>query len=103
MFAKRFFYVCAGLLCLAIAYHLGARNAGAQSGSMVSGFAAEGTGIDPNRANGMFSVMTPNGDIFARYMDSGGGGGSLRYVGNFWDGTTPTQQSTFGSVKARYR
>lgn len=27
MFTKRFFYVCAGLLCLAIAYHLGAKNA----------------------------------------------------------------------------
>jgi hypothetical protein len=30
MFAKRFFYVCAGLLCLAITYHLGARNATAK-------------------------------------------------------------------------
>ena len=28
--AKRFFYVCAGILCLAFAYHLGARNAIAQ-------------------------------------------------------------------------
>ena len=31
MFAKRFFYVCAGLLCLALAYHLGATNAAAQA------------------------------------------------------------------------
>jgi hypothetical protein len=31
MFAKRFFYACAGLLCLAVAYHLGAARAGAQS------------------------------------------------------------------------
>ena len=28
--AKRFFFVCAGILCLAFAYHLGARNATAQ-------------------------------------------------------------------------
>jgi len=28
--AKRFMYVCAGLLCLAIAYHLGANSANAQ-------------------------------------------------------------------------
>ena len=28
--AKRFFYVCAGILCLAFAYHLGARSAIAQ-------------------------------------------------------------------------
>ena len=29
--AKRFFYVCAGILCLALAYHLGATSATAQS------------------------------------------------------------------------
>ncbi len=29
--AKRFFFVCLGFLCLAIAYHLGARSADAQS------------------------------------------------------------------------
>lgn len=31
--AKRFFYTCAGILCLALAYHLGASNATAQSGT----------------------------------------------------------------------
>lgn len=31
--AKRFFYTCAGILCLAFAYHLGATNAIAQSGT----------------------------------------------------------------------
>lgn len=31
MFAKRFFYVCAGLLCLVLAYHFGAINATAQT------------------------------------------------------------------------
>ncbi len=35
--AKRFFYVCAGLLCLALSYHLGARSAVAQAGSSVTG------------------------------------------------------------------
>src|SRR5881397_3487793 len=30
MVAKRFFYVCAGLLCLALAYHLGATSARSQ-------------------------------------------------------------------------
>jgi hypothetical protein len=28
--AKRFFYTCAGILCLVLAYHLGATNATAQ-------------------------------------------------------------------------
>jgi len=31
--AKRFFYICLGILCLAFAYHLGATNATAQSGA----------------------------------------------------------------------
>ena len=31
--AKRFFFVCAGILCLVFAYHLGATNAGAQATS----------------------------------------------------------------------
>jgi len=31
--AKRFFYVCAGILCLAFAYHLGATRASAQAPS----------------------------------------------------------------------
>ncbi len=31
--AKRLFFICAGILCLALAYHLGATNATAQSGA----------------------------------------------------------------------
>ena len=31
--ARRLFFVCAGILCLALAYHLGARNATAQAGT----------------------------------------------------------------------
>jgi hypothetical protein len=31
--ARKFFYVCAGLLCLALAYHFGARSATAQGGA----------------------------------------------------------------------
>ena len=31
--AKRFFFVCAGILCIAFAYHLGALNAAAQADS----------------------------------------------------------------------
>jgi len=39
---KKFFYVCAGLLCLAAAYHLGARTARAQATGPVVGFTATG-------------------------------------------------------------
>jgi hypothetical protein len=74
MVAKRFFYVCAGILCLALAYHLGARSATAQTGAQISGFtmfwAGEGC------------VMTPNGDVYYQYGFNGG----PTYLGNFWSG-----------------
>lgn len=103
--AKVFFTVCAGLFLLALSYHLGARNAGAQQGSMVSGFTAEGINSDGNRALGHFAVITPNGDIFCRYMDTAGFGTGLTYAGNFWSGSgpTPAQRESFGAVKSRYR
>ena len=39
MLAKRFLYVCAGLLCLAVAFHLGAVSGHAQTGSTIDGAA----------------------------------------------------------------
>ena len=94
--AKRFFYICAGLLCLAISYHLGAKSAGAQAGSSVTGFAV-------NSANTYFAI-TPNGDVFASDNATLASGGPARLQGNFWGAMpTPTQQQSFGQVKARYR
>ena len=50
MLAKRFFYVCAGLVLLALTYHIGARSAEAQSGAqeiaMLSGQVVNG-GVIP--------------------------------------------------------
>ena len=62
--AKRFFYICAGLLCLALAYHLGARNATAQSGVGAGGHIKD---IRPaNDAKGdVFYVVTDADDIYA--------------------------------------
>ena len=37
MLAKRFFYVCAGLLCLTVAFHLGAVSAHGQAGIVIDG------------------------------------------------------------------
>lgn len=45
---RRFFYACAGLLCLALAYHFGARNAGAQATGQ-SGEVAVNTGTLSDR------------------------------------------------------
>lgn len=44
MLAKRFAYVCAGILCLALAYHLGASTAAAQRSGPVD---VRIVGIDP--------------------------------------------------------
>lgn len=95
--AKKFFYVCAGVFLLALSYHLGARNATAQTGSMVSGFSA----VTPEYAPCLY-VMTPNGDVYS----SCGPDFSRppNFVGNFWGGgPTPVRPETWGSVKARYR
>src|SRR5262245_56174267 len=50
MFVKRFFYVCAAILCLALSYHLGARLAGAQGNlnqetAVLTGTASDGETI----------------------------------------------------------
>ena len=97
--AKRFFYVCAGILCLAAAYNLGARSATAQQGSAVSGIAVASVGCGAE-----VFVLTPNGDVFRRPYSCGALSGSTGFVGNFWGGgPTPARQETWGSVKARYR
>jgi hypothetical protein len=98
--ARAFFYVCAGLFLLALSYHLGARNAGAQAGSMVTGFVGTGS---IGTGQGDFFVLTPNGDVYARHLMSNGANGELVYVGNFWGAPTPTQQESWGRVKSRYR
>lgn len=97
--AKRFFYVCAGLLCLALAYHLGASNASAQYGAQVTGYSC-------TNASAHF-VMTANGDLYLLNATFPGGPlptSSPQLLGNFWAGApTPVQQETFGSLKVRYR
>ena len=86
--ARTFFYVCAGLLCLAVAYHLGATSATAQApGNPV--VAAE-PGL----------VYTANGDAYAR---SGFIPSTFTFAGNVFSGPTPATRETWGGVKARYR
>ena len=81
MFAKRFFFVCAGLLCLALAYHQGARAATAQTPAPIVGFTSDAGVL----------VMAQNGDMYFRGANLGCGEGqpvcftSPPYrVGNFW-------------------
>jgi hypothetical protein len=95
MVAKRFFYVCAGLLCLAVAYHLGARGAGAQ---VVSGNPV--VAVTSGCPNYSTVVVTANGDLWgASYCSE-----TWTHVGNvFGGGPIPVKPETFGRLKARYR
>jgi len=93
--ARAFFYVCAGLLCLALAYHLGARSATAQVGSsnpVVAAFLNNGD----SRAQWAY---TANGDVYA----SGDAGRTWIHLGNVFSAPTSAAQPTWGQLKARYR
>jgi hypothetical protein len=91
--ARKFFYVCAGLLCLALAYHLGARSATAQApgNSIVAAF--------PASYPLQFVAVTANGDFFGAERV----GGPWVHYSNVFSGPTPANESTFGQLKARYR
>jgi hypothetical protein len=92
--AKRFFYVCAGLLCLTLVYHLGARSATAQApGNPIVTMAAQ---------NGGWGVVTANGDF---YISGSPNGGTWTLGSNVFGGspTPTTTQESFGSLKVRYR
>lgn len=90
--AKKFFYVCAGVLMLALAYHFGATSATAQlTSNDIAGVAADGYGL--------VTVVTVSGEVYR-------GAASVPYfhAGNlFTGGATATQQETWGAVKQRYR
>ena len=102
--ARKFFYVCAGLLCLAIAFQLGVRSAGAQAGATVSGVTFGSGPIGGPYSNDVW-VFTGNGDVYARTMRSSSGPDQLYYYGNFWSGAGPVnvEKHTLGELKAKYR
>src|SRR5437867_1805294 len=123
MFAKRFFFVCAGVFLLALSYHLGASSAAAQS-QVISAvgfdayarpFIAVGHSVyelwDTNEILTFAPVpgtspivgltdgkaILENGDV---YQKDASGAWSLR--ANFF-GTTPALHESWGDLKARYR
>ena len=94
--AKKFFYVTAGMLMLALTYHLGARSATAQAGGSVVGVAAYF--YQPGGA-GEYVVATSSGDVYRKQT-----GGQWQYQGNaLGAGPTITEQQTWGQVKDKYR
>jgi hypothetical protein len=130
--ARAFFFVCAGLLCLALAYHLGARSAGAQSGGGVECAAVDGSALyavinryvyhrDPGAGDwqirlyasepipGASRVMACGAyhvileDGSLYVWDGvGGGSGSWRLEQQFPTGATPAQSISIGQLKAKY-
>lgn len=99
MHSRTFLHVSLGILALALAYHLGARSATAQVGSPVAGLTVASVGC-----GAAVFVLTPNGDLYSRgYTCNGMTGSAPTYAGNFWGVPTPAVQSSFGSLKVRYR
>lgn len=98
MFLKRFFFASASILMLALAYHLGATNAGAQApgNAVVAVVPPDGAGS----VSGNGAIVTANGDV---YGCSNGFAPPYRFVGNVFSSATPTNTTSFGALKARYR
>jgi hypothetical protein len=96
MFAKRFFYCSAAILCLALAYHFGATSATAQApGNPVVAFIGPGPVYTA-------AAITANGDVYATGISALDHDWTFR-ANIFGGGPIPVQQESFGSVKARYR
>jgi len=127
MTARKFFYVCAGMLMLALSYHLGASSATAQIGGPI-----ECAGITSGLATGVIGryvyimsrsepvrllaslpvpgtsrviacetdmVVLENGEV---WFWSPFSGGEWTLVGNFPGGATPALHESWGQVKSRY-
>ena len=93
--ARSFFFVCAGIFLLALAFHLGAMTATAQ---------APGNPVVAGQGQVAF---TSNGDV---YVVAGPGEpinpsdfANWTRAGNIFSGPTPATRATWGEVKSRYR
>ena len=97
MRAKSFLHASLGILALSLAYHFGATSATAQApGNPVVSFIGHGT------AGNAAAAMTANGDIYTTSISNLDGPWILK--GNvFGGGPIPTQRTSFGELKARYR
>ncbi len=113
--AKRFMFVCVGILALAAAYSLGAKDSVAQSGVPV--FAGITSGFGGNES---LVAITSEGDIYAIgdncigrndppyvawYSIAAGGTGSRQwiYMGNVLEAPVSANSGPLGGVKALFR
>ena len=92
--ARSFFFVCAGLLCLAAAYHFGAQSATAQGSGTIAAMTVD-WGATPR----VYIAVTTNGDTWRSESE----GAMWTFRGNVFSGPTPATRATWGEVKAKYR
>lgn len=90
--ARKFAYACAGVLMLAIAYHLGASTASAQA-----------PGNPVVASLGPQLVITANGDVYAANAYDANGPTVYQFTraGNVFAGPTNTTPTSWGALKAR--
>lgn len=96
---KKLALVCFAIMCLAIVYHFGATSANSQAGGTIIAIATQ---------DSRMLVMTPSGDVYSRQFafnswDAHFDAHPAVYMGNFWEGSTSTQQQSWGEVKAKYK
>jgi photosystem II stability/assembly factor-like uncharacterized protein len=79
--ARAFFFVCAGLLCLAVAYHFGAQNAGAQATDYPAvSVACTGSRVYAVTSNGDFYTSDDLGSSWTAKTNPLGSGGAVPYA-----------------------
>jgi hypothetical protein len=88
--AKKFMYVCLGILALTVAFHLGASSAISQGTGLVVGIAATERG-DPK----VFAI-TDGGDCYYRPPAE-----DWRFYGNIF-GSVATEPTTWSKIKAEF-
>ncbi len=89
--AKKFFFVCAGLLMLVGAYSIGVNSVEAQDTSLVAGIATAGTSL--------YAINT-HGDVFK----SGIAAVDWVYTANIYSGIVVNSEApSLGDLKSQYK
>ena len=97
--AKRFMFVCLGLLALAVAYHLGATKAESGAGSP---FVSLGAWTSSSGGTAVLLALTEDGTLYWASPSHWPWDGWLDWQvwGQIPTGPTATQSTTWGHIKA---
>jgi hypothetical protein len=96
--AKKFMFVCVGILALAVAYHLGAAKAESNTGSAF-------VSLCYDAYDGYLLALTEDGCIYATYQAAPWPTQfpDWYFWGQIPTGATATQPSTWGQIKAQFK